>query len=122
MAYISPETVLVPKDVVRSVEVLYNSGVGGFSVALLDWNGEEAVGIRWNGEEDSGLGNPQSRGKPTWFLVPDELSAAVRERAEELNHAAEGGLLAGYAEMAKDEEREREAQEWSEGLIGDASS
>ena len=31
-----------------------------------------------------------------------------------------GGLLERYFEMARDAEREREAEEWSEGLIGDA--
>jgi len=30
------------------------------------------------------------------------------------------GLVAGYAAMAADLEREREAQEWTEGLVGDA--
>lgn len=29
-------------------------------------------------------------------------------------------LAAGYAAMAADEEREREAHEWAEGLVGDA--
>lgn len=28
----------------------------------------------------------------------------------------------GYSAMAKDAAREREAEEWSEGLIGDASA
>jgi len=30
-------------------------------------------------------------------------------------------LIDGYSAMAKDAAREREAEEWSEGLIGDAS-
>jgi hypothetical protein len=30
-------------------------------------------------------------------------------------------LLAGYSEMAADQQREAEAQEWSEGLIHDAN-
>ena len=32
------------------------------------------------------------------------------------------GLTEGYSAMAKDAEREREAEEWCEGLIGDASA
>ena len=32
------------------------------------------------------------------------------------------GLIEGYSAMAKDAEREREAEEWCEGLIGDASA
>ncbi len=31
-------------------------------------------------------------------------------------------LLEGYSAMAKDAAREREAVEWSEGLIGDSSA
>lgn len=31
------------------------------------------------------------------------------------------GLNAAYAQMAKDEKREAEALEWSEGLVGDVS-
>jgi hypothetical protein len=26
--------------------------------------------MRWNGSEDNPLGNPQSRGIPTWFIIP----------------------------------------------------
>lgn len=36
-------------------------------------------------------------------------------------HAVRDGLEAAYAEMAADEEREHEAMEWSEGLIGDVA-
>jgi hypothetical protein len=32
------------------------------------------------------------------------------------------GLIEGYCAMAKDAAREREAEEWSEGLIEDASA
>ncbi len=33
----------------------------------------------------------------------------------------EGSLDEGYRAMAADEEREREALEWSEGLVGDVA-
>ncbi|HKN32498.1 MAG TPA: hypothetical protein VJX16_04570 [Terriglobales bacterium] len=64
---------------------------------------------------------PQSRGLPTWFVVPDELSAVVREVAEKLARGGDAHLTAAYREMASDEAREREAEKWAEGLIGDAS-
>ncbi|HEY6342402.1 MAG TPA: hypothetical protein VIY49_12985 [Bryobacteraceae bacterium] len=122
MSYVDPATVIAPKSVVRSVHVVYDGGSGGSSVALLDWEGQERVGIRWNGEEGQpGIGNPQSHGQPTWFVVPDELGSAVLETAEQLSHSQEGGLLASYREMANDREREAEAREWSEALIGDAN-
>jgi hypothetical protein len=89
---------------------------------LLDFDGDECIGIRWNGSQDEpGIGNPQSRARPTWFVVPEELAAVVRERTEQLADSQEGGLLAGYREMANDQEHETEALEWSEGLIGDAT-
>lgn len=122
MAYIDPQTVLSPKNLVRAVDILYNGGPGDWSVARLEYDGEERIGMRWNGrEEKAGIGNPQSRGKPTWFVVPKELSALVREEAERMSNSQEGGLLAGYREMAADRQREAEAQEWSEGLINDAN-
>ena len=48
--------------------------------------------------------------------------AVVQEEAKRLSNSQEGGLLAGYREMAADQQREAEAQEWSEGLINDASN
>jgi len=122
MSYVIPENVVSPRNLVRSVDVLYNGGPGGWSVALLDWNGEECLGVRWNGSEDEpGIGNPQSRARPTWFVLPDELAAVVRDRVEQLADSQEGGLLASYREMANDQEEEAEAREWIEGLIGDAA-
>jgi hypothetical protein len=121
MPYVDPISVVSPKNLVRSLDVLYNAGE--WSAALLDFDGAECLGIRWNGgENEPGIGNPQSHGRPTWFVVPEELTAVVRERVEELANSQEGGLLASYREMANDQEEEAEAQEWIEGLIGDAAS
>jgi hypothetical protein len=125
MAYIDPITVISPRNRLKSVHVLYNSGPGqdSWSVALLNFNGNACLGIRWNGNDDEpGVGNPQSRARPVWFVVPGELEAVVRDRTEQLADLQEGGLLAGYREMANDQEHEAEALEWSEGLIGDANS
>lgn len=36
-------------------------------------------------------------------------------------YVVEGSLEAAYAAMAADEERERAAMEWSEGLVGDVA-
>ncbi len=36
-------------------------------------------------------------------------------------HVVQRGLEEGYRAMAADEEREREALEWAEGLIGDVA-
>jgi hypothetical protein len=122
MAYIEPETVVTPKNRVAGVQVVYNGGPGRWSVALVDFDGEECVGFRWNGAEgEPGIGNPQSRGKPTWEILPRELAEVVLERVEQLQDSRHAELRAAYREMAADREREVEAEEWCEALIGDAA-
>lgn len=123
MAYIEPATVLAPKASIRSVEILYSTGNGGWSVARVGWEGSERVGIRWNGAEHGpGIGNPQSRGNATWFILPEELEKVILEKVDELSMSGPGGLLERYREMASDSPQEAEAEEWTEGLIGDASA
>ena len=123
MAYVEPATVLAPKASVRSVEILYSTGNGGWSVARVGWEGSERVGIRWNGAEDCpGIGNPQSRGNATWFILPEELEKAILDKVDDLSMSGPGGLLERYREMASDSQHEAEAEEWSEGLIADASA
>jgi len=120
MAYIEPATVWAPRVAVRSVEVLHNTGPGGWSAARVNWEQEDRIGIRWNGsEQEGGVGNPQSRGNATWFILPRELETVVLDKIDEMN---QGPLVRGYTEMASDMAREREAEEWIEGLIGDESA
>ena len=119
--YHDPQTVLSPKDMVKSVEVVYDAGPvdGSWSVARLQWGNSPAVGIRWNGDERSSKGLPQARGNPTWFIVPDELGEAVLAAAHETSQAKQATLAEGYRLMAADRAREAEAEEWTEALIGD---
>lgn len=120
MAYVEPSAVWAPRASIRSVEVLYNEGQGEWSVARINWEEEVRIGIRWNGSDGApGIGHPQARGNATWFILPRQLESAVLDKIEELS---QGELLGRYSEMASDEAREREAEEWSEGLIGDASA
>jgi hypothetical protein len=120
MGYRDPKTVQGPKKHVSNVRVIYDGGEGRSSVAELEVDGEPSVGIRWNGSDEAGpLGHPQSRGNPVWFLVPPEFSEVVKARAREL--APETPLETAYREMAEDADREREAQEWVNSLMGDAA-
>ena len=59
--------------------VLYDRGVSDVAVALGDWDGRPVIAMRWNGSDQPGnaLGNPQSSGHSTWFVVPDFLSGAL---------------------------------------------
>ena len=116
MAYIKPETVVSPKAAVANLNVLHNNG--GWAVAELDWNGESALGLRWNGsDQESGCGTPQSRGIPTWFIVPNELVDAIKSALPEKTD-----LEQAYSAMANDEARETEALSWSNALAGDANA
>ena len=82
MSYTNPEDVTSPQDRLSSVDVIYNGGEGSYAVANIVWDGHETVGIRWNGGGDGpfpGEGNPQSRGYPTWFVLPDEIAEIVKQ-------------------------------------------
>lgn len=123
MAYIHPEEVLSPRTSVGCIlEVVHDPGENGMSVARIIWNKEEVVATRWNGNDEQPLGNPVSRGHATWFIVDDYAAAKVEEAARAAAENSPHSLVTKYREMAADEEREREAEEWSEGLIGDVST
>jgi len=119
MPYINPSTVLSPKNVVAEVEVIHDTKVGGWSVAKLLWKNKPALGIRWNGDDSQSIGNPQSRGNPTWFVVPEELAEVILSKAEELARSKQTHLEQGYRAMALDSQREADASEWIEGLGGE---
>jgi hypothetical protein len=120
--YHDPKTVLSPKHMVKSVEVIYDAGPveASWSVARLKWGDVPAVGIRWNGDSTNSKGTPQARGNPAWFIVPEQLADVVLAAASETRQTRQTALAEGYRMMAADREREMEAEEWTEGLIGDA--
>lgn len=118
-----PEEVLSPKSRVRGiVEVIHDPGADRMSVARILWDDEEVIATRWNGNAEQPLGNPVSRGHATWFVVDGYAATSVEQAARLAAEASPNGLVAQYRAMAGDLEREREAEEWTEGLIGDAST
>ena len=74
---VNPQDVQSPKRHLVLVSVLVNEGEGLYSVALIRWDGQPRLAMRWNGAADNPIGNPQSRGLPTWFVIPDEFREAV---------------------------------------------
>ncbi len=123
MAYVRPEEVLSPKNHMGGVlEVIYAGGESEMSVARILWDKNERVACRWNGDDEHPKGNPLSRGQSTWFVVDPYAASAVEEAARAAAGRDPNSMIAQYREMANDEAREREAEEWSEGLIGDASA
>jgi hypothetical protein len=121
--YIDPKTVTSPKNKVSQVKVLFDRGPvdSSWSIAQLTYDGDECIGIRWNGDEKaSKKGVPLANAHPVWFILPKEIAGAIKEKVDQLNGAREAELLDGYRQMAADQQQEAEAEEWTEGLIGDA--
>lgn len=77
MAYIKPADVISPKANWHLFDAILDRGEGECAYALGTWNGERRVGFRWNGEGENILGNPQSRGLPTWTMLDSALHDAV---------------------------------------------
>lgn len=105
MGYYDPKDVLTPKSSVAKLRPIYDSQEDGFSVALMDWDEEPAVGIRWNGSSPEGqsLGNPQSRGLPTWFILPRIFAVPV------LKAILEEGVGGGNIDVRKAEQEVKKA-------------
>lgn len=81
--YVNPLTVTSPKGRITpgSINVLYDGGAGSWSLVRLIWDNKPRVAIRWNGRaSDDKVGNPQSRGLPTWFVLPEEIAEFIVER------------------------------------------
>lgn len=73
MSYTDPSKVISPKSSVSAVRILEDKQEKSFSVARLRYNQHEELACRWNGSEDEPSGHPNSRGIPTWFLIPKEM-------------------------------------------------
>jgi len=77
-----PEDVDSPREKLSNLTVVHNAAAEGWSVATFMWLHEDGlrrrVGIRRNGD-DGEVGNPQSRGVATWFVLPENLIAAFVE-------------------------------------------
>lgn len=67
---VSPFTVKSPKAHWTLIDVLITND--DWALALGEWAGERRLAVRWNGKGDE-LGNPMSRGVPTWFVLPDDF-------------------------------------------------
>ena len=89
MIYFNPATVLSPRDCIDQVQVLYDVGIVNniYSLAIVTWEGVDRIGIRWNVNQREWddpakvagtvtcVGEPNSRGYPTWFILPDQFLA-----------------------------------------------
>lgn len=93
MTYPDPKAVRSPKDRWTLIEVLYDGKQGGDSVAVGEWDHTRYLALRWNGAPFGDLGNPQSRGNPTWFMLPPRYNDAVLSMLPEDKQALARVLL-----------------------------
>jgi hypothetical protein len=80
--YITPDKVTSPRRSWTLIRVLESgekpdSYGNRVAIALGKWEDQPALGMRWNGSKGSPIGTPQSRGLPTWFIIPKRLEEAV---------------------------------------------
>ena len=77
MAYIKPGDVESPRNRWKLIAVLADGGPGEVAYAIGEWDGKPRMGMRWNGTDNKPVGNPQSRGLPTWTILDPKVYRAV---------------------------------------------
>jgi hypothetical protein len=91
MTYIKPGDVHSPKRHWQLFNVLFDGGDENHpravknttvSFAIGRWDDEPALAMRWNGTKANPIGHPQSRGLPTWFIVPDQFVRPILEASD----------------------------------------
>jgi hypothetical protein len=113
VSYPDPGKVRSPKGAISHLHVVYDGGEqtidagnwAGWSVAEFEWYEKPTLACRWNGSSEnpevSEIGNPQSRGNPTWFIIPAPLHDVVRERLRDApEQRREHALVHGAAEAS----------------------
>jgi hypothetical protein len=80
--YITPDEVTAPRQRWNLIKVLEDgaeedSHEERVAIAIGTWDGSKSLAMRWNGNKDWPIGSPQSRGLPTWFIIPKRLNEAV---------------------------------------------
>lgn len=76
--HIPASDVISPKAHWGLIDILDDRGAEDIAIALGKWDQQPVLAMRWNGSPDNTIGNPQSRGLPTWFILPaGEISEAI---------------------------------------------
>lgn len=83
MSYILPSAVVSPKANWKLFAVLLDKGAGDVAYALGEWDGKPRIGFRWNGTDENPIGNPQSRGLPTWTMLDEAMHLPIIQQLPE---------------------------------------
>ena len=89
MSYVKPKDVHSPKkNRSRLRKVMHDIGEGDWSTAEGRWDNDgvwsDVLAILWNGSAGAEIGNTQSRGLATWFILTSELDGVFREAIAKL--------------------------------------
>ena len=101
-SYTKPDDIISPRDHWTLIGVLRDGGPGEASYAVGMWDGDVRIACRWNGYDGSPIGNPQSRGLPTWMVLEPDANAGVLQGLGLTN-----ALLDLVAEQYKNRDRQR---------------
>ena len=103
--YITPDEVTSPRKNWNLIRVLEDghepdSFDNRVAIAIGTWREDDedaktVLGMRWNGNKGWPIGNPQSRGLPTWFIIPRRLQDSVIDTLSKDNQALVRNLLKG---------------------------
>ena len=77
--YIKPDNVVSPKGRFKKVDILYDGGEGDWAMAIGFWDDHPTLFLRFNGTNEQPLGQPSSRGYPSFMVMPDPLWAGALE-------------------------------------------
>ncbi len=80
MPHVRADAVISPKAHLQLVKVLIDKGAGDVAYALAKWDDSPCIVFRWNGSDQQPIGNPQSRGLPTWLVLDIALHDVIIER------------------------------------------
>lgn len=79
--YIPPNEVTSPRQKWALIAVLDEGSEGQAALAVGLWDKTPVLAMRWNGNAKNPIGNPQSRGLATWFIVPGKYRDAIIQSA-----------------------------------------
>jgi hypothetical protein len=87
-----PRQVRSPRNKWTLIEVLVDNGGDDDSLVVGEWEGARVLAARWNGEGKK-IGNPQSRGLPTWFILPHRYYVGILATLPQKKRALANTLL-----------------------------
>ena len=74
---VSPEDANSPRQRWSLIAILDYGKTDRGALAIGRWDNKPVLAMRWNGTAENPIGNPQSRGLATWFILPEKYVEAI---------------------------------------------